>query len=441
MLMAALTAAGCLSTEAQQDDTSEAASAVVSVPQSVKVARVGRQIFFDVNLSSPAGQSCATCHDHGTSFVDPDSNVPTSEGVIPGRFGNRNTPTAAYAQYSPDFQFDTVEELWFGGQFWDGRASTLEEQAKGPFLNPIEMNNTSKDEVIDKIRVAGYAPLFLDAFGPSSLDDVETAYDLMATAIAEFERTRLFAPFTSKYDAYLAGNATLSPAEASGLSLFEDPAKGNCAACHLSQPSGGTPPLFTDFTYDNIGVPKNPNNPFYNEPMFNPEGSAFLDRGLGVTVNDPSLDGAVKVATLRNLGRTGPYMHNGAFTTLKEVVHFYNTRDVASWPAPELPATMNTEELGDLGLTDSEEDDIVAFLQTLDDAAPSISSGCNKISDHVVNNAEWPYHEPGTCGASEHLPDEATITCGGSPLKYYGYFCYDLPDGSHTWTAYFGCCG
>ncbi len=332
------------------------------------IAGVGQQLFFDTNLSSPPGQSCATCHTKTQAFADPDQGVPTSEGVIPGRFGNRNTPTAKYARYSPPFHYDTVDELYVGGQFWDGRASTLEEQAKGPFLNPIEMNNPDKATVVNKVKNSSYGQLFKLAFGLNVFNDVNAAYDHIADAIAAYERMNIFAPFSSKYDAYLAGQATLTPAEARGLALFEDPAKGNCSACHPSQAAeDGTPPLFTDFTYDNIGIPKNPNNPFYNEPLFNPLGSDLIDRGLGATVNDPSLDGAFKVSTLRNLGKTGPYSHAGYFATLKDIVHFYNTRDVEAWPAPEVPDTMNTEELGDLGLTSDEEDDIVAFLGTLDD--------------------------------------------------------------------------
>jgi cytochrome c peroxidase len=362
--------AGCAMGAGDADEANIAPAPGLEPAVSAQTAKLaaGQLLFNDTNLSSPAGQSCASCHTSFRAFTDPDNNVPTSEGVIAGRFGNRNTPTAMYAQYSPDFHYDADAETWVGGQFWDGRASTLEDQAKGPFLNPIEMNNPDKATVVNKVRASSYAYIFRMAFGQTSLDDVDTAYDHIAEAIAAYERTKTFAPFTSKYDAYLAGTATLTAQEARGLAIFEDPNKGNCAACHPSRPAAdGTPPLFTDFTYDNLGLPKNPKNPFYNEPQFNPAGSAYLDRGLGATVGDPSLDGAFKVPTLRNLSVSWPYMHNGYFYTLNQVVHFYNTRDTASWPAPEFPATMNTEELGHLGLTIDEENDLTVFLYTLND--------------------------------------------------------------------------
>jgi cytochrome c peroxidase len=151
--------------------------------------------------------------------------------------------------------------------------------------------------------------------------------------------------------------------------LFEDEDKGNCAACHPSQPSDdGTPPLFTDFTYDNLGVPKNPENPFYYLPKFlNPSGVDFVDLGLGGTLNKPSENGKFKVPSLRNIAKTSPYIHNGLFKNLRQVVAFYNTRDVGPWPQPEVRMNVNHDELGNLGLSEQEIDDIVAFMHTLTD--------------------------------------------------------------------------
>ena len=141
-----------------------------------------------------------------------------------------------------------------------------------------------------------------------------------------------------KYDHWLRGETELSEQELRGLKLFEAEDKGNCAACHPSRPAAdGSPPLFTDFTYDNLGVPRNPENPFYSLPSdLNPDGFAFVDLGLGKTVNDPAQNGKFRVPTLRNVAVTAPYMHNGVFKTLFNVVAFYNTRDVAEWPAPEV---------------------------------------------------------------------------------------------------------
>ncbi len=325
---------------------------------SMQEEMLGRMLYFDANLSNPAGQSCADCHHPKAGFADPDKSLPVSEGVIPGRYGTRNSPSSAYASFSPPFQFNG--ELWIGGQFWDGRASTLEEQAKGPFLNPVEMNNT-KEGVIQAIRNSQYAQMFRRVYGPKSLNNVETAYDLVARAIAAFERTNQLNSFTSKYDFYLKGQVALTQQELQGLALFNDPAKGNCAACHPSEVVNGAPPLFTDFSYDNLGIPKNPQI----EELIG--GPVPVDYGLGAILGDPGENGKFKVMTLRNLAKTAPYGHNGYFKTLKEIVHFYNTRDVETWPPPEVLENVNTDELGNLGLTSQEEDDIVAFLMTLTD--------------------------------------------------------------------------
>jgi cytochrome c peroxidase len=349
-------------------------------------ARLGEKLFFDANLSEPAGQSCSSCHDPSFAFTDPDQDVPTSEGASPALKGNRNAPTALYAAFSPPFHFDETEGLYLGGQFYDGRARTLVEQAKGPFLNPLEMANKDKASVVDKVQRSDYADLFAQVYGPNAFEDTERAYERIAQAIAAFERSPAFARFSSRYDYYLYGQAEFTEQEKRGKKLFEDEDKGNCAACHPNRPSpDGTPPLFTDFSYDNLGVPRNPNNPFYAlPPDLNPKGYAFVDRGLGAIVGKVSEIGKIKVPTLRNIARTKPYMHNGFFETLRGLVDFYNTRDIkppcpndfasekealaqGCWPVPEVSRNVNHAELGTLGLTEQEVDDIVAFLLTLDD--------------------------------------------------------------------------
>jgi cytochrome c peroxidase len=231
-------------------------------------ARVGRFLFNDTRLSEPAGQSCASCHDANVAFTDPDKRIPTSQGVNPRLFGKRNAPTAMYAAYSPVFHYDAEEGVYEGGQFLDGRAANLQDQAEGPFLNPLEMANEGKEQVVDKVRAAPYAELFKDVYGWDVFADPEAAYQDIADAIAAFENTRTFNRFTSKYDAWQAGKAELTAQEQHGLELFEAEDKGNCAACHPSRTDDeGTPPLFTDFTYDNLGVPRNPRNPFYTALM------------------------------------------------------------------------------------------------------------------------------------------------------------------------------
>lgn len=204
-------------------------------------------------------------------------------------------------------------------------------------------------------------------------EQISKNYNRVGLAIAAFEASPEVNQFSSKYDYYLQGSVELTEQEKWGLELFDG--KGQCALCHPSLSSNGESPLFTDFTFDNLGTPKNPGNPVYDH---DPE---FVDPGIGgfLETRDEYKDladenwGKHKVPTLRNVGK-GPaeqfpkaYMHNGVFKSLKEVVHFYNTRDVKEWPAPEVDKNVNDEELGDLGLTHEEEEAIVAFMHTLSD--------------------------------------------------------------------------
>jgi cytochrome c peroxidase len=238
--------------------------------------------------------------------------------------------------------------------------------------------------VIIRVANSSYAPLFEQVWGPGSLDfkkDVAGTYVLIARSIAAYERSGEVNPFTSKYDYYLKGQATLTPQEADGLALFEG--KAMCSACHISEEGpNGEPPLFTDFSYDNLGVPKNPLNPFYSATRnFNPAGAAWIDPGLGGFLQGAGYPeaaymaewGKQKVPTLRNVakvpypGFVKAYGHNGFFKSLEEITHFYNTRDVEPWPAPEVPVNVNTDELGNLGLTPAEEAALVEFMKTLSD--------------------------------------------------------------------------
>ncbi|MHC4207739.1 MAG: cytochrome-c peroxidase [Planctomycetota bacterium] len=357
-------------THGRQSSSKSGPSKTSTVEQALTQKEVlGKKLFFDKNLSTPVGQACADCHAPETGFANPNADYPVSQGVHKDRFGNRNDLPAAYAAFSPTFHYDPNEELYVGDQFWDGRAADLAEQAKGPFLNALEMANPEEKTVVDKVRKSEYADLFLEVFGVGVFDDPNKAYDMIADAIAEYEKSSELNQFNSKYDLYLAGKVTLSEQEQRGLELFEDINKGKCAECHPSQPGeDGTPPLFTDFTYDNLGVPQNPENPFYYLPKeLNPDGVYFIDLGLGSELNKPSENGKFKVPSLRNIAKTAPYLHNGIFKNLRQVVVFYNTRDVGPWAPPEVRANVNREELGDLGLTEQEVDGIVAFLQTLTD--------------------------------------------------------------------------
>jgi len=361
------------------------------------IEELGKQLFFD-KLSDPDWMSCATCHAPEVGFTGPIPGInkhgAVYRGAVPKRFGNRKPPSAAYATLSPVFHYDTNDSLFIGGNFWDGRATgevlgnPAADQALGPFLNPVEQNNADKEAVLSQVEKSKYLELWEEVWGPYDPSDIDANYDRIGLSIAAYENSSEVNQFSSKYDYYLQGMVDLTTEEALGLQLFDDTLKGNCAACH---PSTGDSALFTDFSYDNLGTPKNPKNPFYdmdevyldNGDPINTLGDAWIDYGLGgflASHSDPAWQamagdnrGKHKVPTLRNVGKAPgkkfpkAFMHNGVFKSLKEVVHFYNTRDVEPWPAPEVLANMNTDELGDLGLTDAEEDAIVAFMETLSD--------------------------------------------------------------------------
>ena len=330
---------------------------------------LGKMLFFDESLSTPPGQSCSSCHAPEVAFADPELDLPVSRGSRSGVYGNRNDMTVSYSAFVPPLHFDEEENIWVGGLFWDGRANSLSEQAQGPPLNPLEMANPDTLTIVEKLRALPYASLFTEVYGQDALHDQGKAFTNMANAIEAYEQTTEVNPFNSKYDYWLRGETELTEQEMRGLKIFEAEDKGNCAACHPSTISeDGSPPLFTDFTYDNIGTPKNPENPYYLlHPELNPDGIEFIDYGLGVTVNDPAQNGKFRVPTLRNVALTSPYMHNGVFKTLFSVTAFYNTRDLTEWPAPEVSENVNREELGNLGLTNEELEDLVAFLKTLTD--------------------------------------------------------------------------
>lgn len=335
---------------------------------------LGRALFFDPELSEPAGQSCADCHAAELAFSDPEDER-SSAGIVPGRVGFRNSQTAMYAHFAPPLRADAAGR-YTGGLFWDGRAHTLEEQAALPLLNPLEMNNPSKEHVVGKVRRGAYARAFRDIYGPEALADVEVAYANVTRAMAAFQRTQPFAPFASRYDRYLAGTEALTAQELRGLAVFEDPARGNCAGCHPSRPGAdGRPPLFTDFSYANLGIPRWSNSLYLHLPLeLNPDGESFIDRGLGKTVADPRQDGKFRVPTLRNVARTFPYGHNGYFRTLRELLEFLTARAVEpcgktadpSCTAPEVVANVEPW-VGRLRLTPADLDDLIAFLGTLTD--------------------------------------------------------------------------
>jgi cytochrome c peroxidase len=389
------------------------------LPFTEALAHLGDEIFEDTDLSIRRNQSCESCHDADWGFVGPSSAVNAAgavyEGSIPGRFGDRKPPSSAYSTPAGLFELRRQAGGTFvGGNFWDGRATGARlgnpaaDQAQGPFTNPVEQGLRDPACVVYRVSVAGYGGLYRELWGPGidniafpadidALCEVEGGllgidamnrarideeYANIAVSIAVYEESHNL--FSSKFDAARRGLYRFTAQEQHGLAMFNGRAK--CARCH---PGGGQDPLFTDFTYDNLGVPKNPANP---ATLAN---AAWADPGLGGFLLQTEWSGwaagergKMKVPTLRNVdlrpheGAVKAYMHNGVFKSLEEVVHFYNTRDalptcsagttraewgVSCWPAPEVPENVNVTELGNLGLTPSEEAAIVAFLRTLSD--------------------------------------------------------------------------
>ena len=339
---------------------------------------LGERLFFDVNLSANRTQSCATCHDPEYGFADPRGMA--SIGDDGHSLGDRNAPSAAYAAFTPEFH-KNADDIWTGGQFWDGRANRLEDQAGGPPLNPIEMGMADEATVIARLlEDPVYTQAFPALFEGDVLSDPQTGYAAMTDAIAAFERTDVFAPFDSKYDRFLRGEVELTREEDLGRVLFFSEQFTNCNLCHqLGQSQLDPQETFTNYEYHNIGVPE---NLALRELNGVPRGT--VDVGLAAHPDmekNPTLRGKFKTPTLRNVAVTGPYMHNGVFEDLRTVVLFYNqfnTTDVKRRTNPETgetfrmpaaPATLAFEELTHgPALDDQRVDAIVAFLKTLTDA-------------------------------------------------------------------------
>lgn len=431
-----------------------------------QILLLGKTEIYDTNLSPAKNIACATCHVPYTGFRGQSSLFNATTASQPGgtavtnavppapnyRFSARNPQSYAYAPFSGVLHYNATQNSFYGGNFWDMRATGVTlgnpaaEQAEGPPVNPVEMGNPDTACWVWKASQSAYASLIVSIWGaqsfaitwPSNVGTVcaqpgpppannpypvqlsatdrgtsNSTFQHMVMSIASYEAGPDVSAFSSKFDAYLAGNATLSPDEERGYELFNG--KGHCNQCHLSgtaertrdrQTATDVAPLFSDFTANNIGLPKNLALPYYceNKPdqygyVANPMGFGFTDLGLGGVLSStsedpnyaqwaplaPQFNGMFQDPTVRNVDKRPypsfikEYDHNGYLKSLKEVVHFYNTSQVlphcaqgspgekkTCWPAPEYPATV-THTIGNLGLTDDEEDDIVAFLKTLTD--------------------------------------------------------------------------
>jgi cytochrome c peroxidase len=364
---------------------------------------LGKKIFEDQRLSEPAGVACASCHDPAKAFQGNNGSpiAALARGSRPDSLGTRKTPTLSYVSFSPHFHFmkkkdeetGEIELVPVGGQFWDGRANDLVAQVEGPLLNPREMNNPSKAAVVEKIETGPYADLARRVFG-EKLFESDAAFEKLARAVAAYESSERFHPFSSKFDDFLRGREKLTAEETKGFALFKDKKKGNCLACHVGEEKSRRPQdwLFTDFSYDALGAPRNAAIPDNKD-------ATHVDLGLcareGLAKIAPkayaidSLCGQFKAPTLRNIAVTGPYLHNGVFTSLRDVVAFYATRDTdpARWYPKKDGATAKYDDLPEKfhdnvnvkevpydrkpgetpWLDEGEIDAIVAFLRTLTD--------------------------------------------------------------------------
>jgi cytochrome c peroxidase len=432
-----------------------------------RMQTLGKLELFDKQLSVNRNQACTSCHMPETDFTGPISIVNQTTVSYPGsvrdrsgdparsRYGRRKPQSYTYAAYYPALQYRERPADFYGGNFWDLRATGFAlqnpaaDQAQGPPVDPNEMGMSDSACVVRRLSQSPYKSFFELVWGkqafviewPSDSDQVcskpgppstgdpfpvhlsaedrgrsNATYDQFALAIAAYEAAPDISPFSSKFDYALAhaDEKVLTAPEQAGWDLFRG--KARCNTCHLDGTenvaraitpanAASVAPLFTDFTSSNLGVPRNSAIPFLkqNKPdqygyVANPAGSALVDIGVGGFLKDPQLnpnadwarlaprfDGKFQVSTLRNVDKrprpdfVKAYMHNGYFKSLKEVVHFYNTRDklprcqsgaqgekVSCWPEPEVPQNKDTT-IGNLGLTNEQEDQIVAFLQTLTD--------------------------------------------------------------------------
>ena len=351
----------------------------------LSAAELGESLFFDPNFSVNRTMACATCHDPDRAFTDGRETPATgmvSLGDDGHSMGVRNTPMATYALTSPPFHFDDAIKEYVGGEFLDGRAATLADQAIGPPLNPVEMMMPDANAVVARIKensdyVADFKRLFGDDVFERASDtapDTPAAFAAFGQAIEAFERTDQFAPFDSKYDRFLRGDYDLTVLEDLGRTLFFSNNNVNCSSCHKLKREDAPREPFTNHQYRNIGVPRNPG--LLALGQVSPD---YIDHGLleNPQVSDPAMDGKFRTPSLRNVAVTGPYMHNGVFSDLRTVIEFYdkynnperklNPETGKPWAEAEVPATVDLDELRAKAMSDRKVDALVAFLKTLTD--------------------------------------------------------------------------
>ncbi|WP_369823895.1 cytochrome-c peroxidase [Collimonas sp. OK242] len=360
-------------------------------------ASLGKQIFFDPSLSASGKMSCATCHSPDHAYGPPNGLAVQPGGADMQRQGTRAVPSLRYLGFTPKFTRhyyvpgpdETEDEGPTGGFTRDGAVDSLHEQALIPLLNVNEMANPNPAAVVAKLQNAGYAEHFRRVYGADIFDHPAAALEQATLALEAFQtEDPNFHPYTSKFDAAMAGNADFAPAELRGYGLFNNPAKGNCAKCHIDTPGpGGRPAQFTDFGFQALGVPRNPEIAANRDPKYADLG--ICGPGRKDMAQEAEFCGMFKSPTLRNVATRQVFFHNGRFHTLDDMMHFYVTRDTnpASWypkvkgklakfddlPAryraniDSLDAPLNRKAGAAPALNDEEIGDLIAFLKTLDD--------------------------------------------------------------------------
>jgi cytochrome c peroxidase len=359
------------------------------------MTRIGRALFFDASLSASGHMACVTCHDPRHAFGPPNASPVQRGGVDGGRFGVRAVPSLMYTQNVPPFTEhyfddegdDGVDQGPAGGRTWDGRAQSAHDQARLPLFSPFEMANSSPAALLAKVQRASYAALLREAFGAGVFADQAAAFKAVLLSLETFQQSAAdFYPYSSKYDAWLRHETSLSGEELRGLDAFNDPAKGNCARCHPSAPRNGAFPQFTDFGYAAIAAPRNETIPANSNPK-------YYDLGLcGPLRTDLAgrreYCGLFRTPSLRNVALRPVFFHNGVLHRLDDAVRFYAERDsrpqlwyphgaagvskfndlpAEYWRNVDRQAPFNRRRGDPAALNEQDIEDIVAFLKTLTD--------------------------------------------------------------------------
>ena len=370
------------------------------LPPATLLAQIGRLMFFDPSLSASGKLACGTCHDPRYAYGPPPGKALAYGGKDMAQAGTRAVPSLRYLHGAPKF----AEQYHFidgdvgpiGGFTWDGRAPSLHEQAMVPLLAANEMANAGPAGVARKLSKSAYAAQFRAAFGAQIFKDPQRAFEAGLLALESFQQDPAdFYPYSSKYDAFLRGDIELTEQEERGVALFKDPAKGNCASCHLGVSRAGKPPPFTDFDFANVGVPRNARIPANADPN-------YFDLGLCGPVRQDFAGrreycGFFRSPTVRNVAIRDAFFHNAVFTSLRDVMHFYVERDLQPQKYYPLNPDGSVHKYDDLprgypvnidrdapldrnpgaapALSESEIDDIIAFLQTLTDGYVQTATG------------------------------------------------------------------